>query len=278
MGGGLMKVRDKVWVVTGGGNGIGRALVMRLLEKGGRVAAVDIRADDLRETEELAAAAATAAGARQPQLSTHVVDISDRAATEALVAAVLEAHGAVDALINNAGIIQPFVPVADLDYDVIDRVLDVNLMGTIYMTKSFLPALLARPEAHLVNVSSMGGFFPFPRQTVYGASKAAVKLFTEGLYSELLDTNVRVSVVFPGTVSTGITEHSGAHLARSAESSPLPVTTPEKAARVIVAGIERDKMRIFSDPMARVMDVAVKVAPKQATRMIGKRMRGMFDG
>ena len=68
--------------------------------------------------------------------------------------------------------------------------------GLMVMTKSFLPYLLKRPEAHLVNLSSMGGFLPVPGQTIYGASKAAVKLFTEGLHSELMDTNVHVHTGF----------------------------------------------------------------------------------
>ena len=80
--------------------------------------------------------------------------------------------------------------VEDLDYATIERVLNVNLMGTIYLVKAFLPHLKARPEAHIANVSSMGGFLPVPGQVMYGASKAAVKLLTEGLYAELLDTNV----------------------------------------------------------------------------------------
>ena len=75
---------------------------------------------------------------------------------------------------HNAGIIQPFVPVAELDDATIERVLDVNLMGTLHMARAFLPALNSRPEAGLANVSSMGGFFPFPVQTMNGASKAAV--------------------------------------------------------------------------------------------------------
>jgi short-subunit dehydrogenase len=96
-----------------------------------------------------------------------------------------------------------------LPYDAIERVLNVNLYGVIYMTKAFLPHLLTRPEAHIVNVSSMGGFFPVPGQSLYGASKAAVKLLTEGLYSELIDTNVRVTAVFPGAIATNISQNSG---------------------------------------------------------------------
>jgi NAD(P)-dependent dehydrogenase (short-subunit alcohol dehydrogenase family) len=165
-----MRVSGKVWVVTGGGSGMGRELVLQLLNAGGRVAAVDLRPDALQETAQLAAAG--------QRLSVHVVDVTERSAVEALVDEVAAAHGGVDGLINNAGIIQPFVPVKDLDYDHIRRVLDVNLMGTIHMVKSFLPVMLERPEAHIANVSSMGGFFPFPGQSVYGASKAAVKLLT----------------------------------------------------------------------------------------------------
>ena len=76
------------------------------------------------------------------------------------MADVVTAHGCVDGLINNAGIIQPFEPVAQLSDQAMHRVLDVNLMGTINMTRAFLPVLIDRSEAHLANVSSMGGFFP----------------------------------------------------------------------------------------------------------------------
>ena len=85
-----------------------------------------------------------------------------------------------------------------------EKVLAVNLWGVIHTCKTFLPHLVARREACIVNVSSMGALAPVPGQTMYGASKAAVKLFTEGLYSELRDTTVAVTVVFPGGVNTGI--------------------------------------------------------------------------
>ena len=150
-------------------------------------------------------------------------------------------HGAVDGLINNAGIIQPFVTIEDLDYATIERVLDVNLMGTIHMVKAFLPHLMARPEAHIANVSSMGGFLPVPGQVMYGASKAAVKLLTEGLYAELLDTNVGVSVIMPGAVATNIAQNSGVSVpgeAEAADASNYPTTSAPDAARIMVDGIE----------------------------------------
>ncbi|MFA7529726.1 MAG: SDR family oxidoreductase, partial [Bacilli bacterium] len=181
-----MLVKNKVIAVTGGGNGIGREIALLLLEKGAKVAAIDINKDYLDQTAELA-------GEKNGNLSLHVIDITDREAVEALPEAIIAKHGAVDGVINNAGVIQPFVKVADLDYKKIEFVMNVNFYGTIYMVKSFLPYLLKRPEAHIVNVSSMGGYLPVPGQSVYGASKAAVKLLTEGLYAELKDTNVKVT-------------------------------------------------------------------------------------
>ncbi len=264
-----MKISGKTWVVTGGGNGMGRELVLQLLARGARVAAIDVRPESLQETADLAAAG--------DRLSTHVVDITDRSAVEALVGEVERSHGGVDGVINNAGIIQPFVPVADLDFQQIQRVLDVNLMGTLYMVKAFLPALMARPEAHIANVSSMGGFFPFPGQSIYGASKAAVKLLTEGLYAELLDSTVNVSVIMPGAVQTGITENSGvAAPATAGDASRMPMTTSTRAAEIMLDGIERNRLYIFVGKDARLMNLAIRLAPRQAIGFIQKQMKGLM--
>lgn len=161
-----MRANGKTIVVTGGGNGIGRELVLQLLSKGARVAALDISEEGLAETTRRA-------GDGAERLSTHVANIADRAAVEALPATIIEAHGQIDGLMNVAGIIQPFVKVNELDYAAIERVMNVNFWGVMHMVKAFLPHLLARPSAHIVNISSMGGFLPVPGQSVYGASKAA---------------------------------------------------------------------------------------------------------
>jgi NAD(P)-dependent dehydrogenase (short-subunit alcohol dehydrogenase family) len=260
-----MRIGGKVWVVTGGGSGMGRELVFQLLARGARVSAVDVRAEALEETS-----AAAAAGER---LSTHPLDITDRDAVALLPDSIEERHGAVDGLINNAGIIQPFQPVQDLDWAAVDRVLGVNLLGTVTMVKAFLPTLLERPAAHIANVSSMGGFFPFPGQTVYGASKAGVKLFTEGLYAELLDTPVRVSVIMPGAVRTDISANSGVPMPDpDAASSRVPMTSPSDAARIMLDGVERDRYHIYVGRDARLMSLAVRVAPRLATQFVQRRM------
>ncbi len=127
----------------------------------------------------------------------------------ALPAEVAAHHGAVDGVVDCAGIIQPFVRLKDLEDPAIERVFAVNWYGTFNVTRALLPVFLARPVGHIVNVSSMGGFLPVPGQTIYGASKAAVKLLTEGLHAECGGTRVRVTVVFPGAVAANITSNSG---------------------------------------------------------------------
>lgn len=252
-------------VVTGAASGIGRALVDALLERGARVAAVDLRPEALEALP------------KDARISTHVADIGDRPRVAELPAEVLAAHGCVDILINNAGIIQPFVPLADLDEEVIDRVMRVNFRGPVDMIRSFLPHLRTRSAAHICNVSSMGGFMPVPGQTIYGASKAAVKLMSEGLYAELLDTTVGVSVVMPGGVETPITENS--HVARpvaDADQAGYTLTTPERAARVICKGIESDDLHILIGKDAKLLYAASKLAPKAAIRMIQRKMKSMI--
>lgn len=265
-----MQFQGKTVVVTGGGSGMGRQMVLQLLSRGADVAAVDLNPDSLDETRILASAG--------DRLSTHVVNITDRDAVQALPDAVIAAHGAIDVVINNAGIIQPFVRLNELGYDAIERVIDVNLYGTIHMTKAFLPHLLERPEAHLANVSSMGAFLPVPGQAMYGASKAAVKLMTEGLYAELLETNVGVSVVMPGGVDTNITKNSGVTLKLPEGSAQRSQTLQaDEAARIILNGIERGKLHIFVGSDSRMMNLFSRLAPKRATRFIQKQMKDLLD-
>ena len=265
-----MEILGKVFVVTGGGNGIGREVVLNLLSKGGKVAAVDLSEERLAETVRLA-------GTIAPHLTTHVVNVTDKAAVRGLPDAVVEAHGAVDGLLNVAGIIQRFVPFADLAEEDIERVLNVNFWGVVNMLKAFLPHLLARPKAAIVNVSSMGAFIPVPGQTIYGASKAAVKLLTEGLHAELRGSNVRVTVVFPGGVATSITENSGvsAPAVAGADAGKMKLTQPHEAAQVIVTAMEKGSYRATIGQDARMMDWATRLVPERAMTMIADQMASL---
>jgi len=265
-----MEINNKVFVVTGAGSGMGRELTIQLVKKGARVAMADIHEHTMRETAE-------AAG--KEKVSMHVLDISDRAAVEKLPQEVIAHHGVVDGVINNAGIIQPFVDVVELEYPVIERVFNINFYGTLYMTKAFLPKLLERPVAHIANVSSMGGFIPFPGQAIYSASKAAVKIFTEGLYSELKETNVGVTVIHPGAINTNIMTNSGVGTPASAkaaeENSSYKTLPADEAAAIMIKAIEKTKFRVTVGSDAGMLDIFYRISPKRAIDMIVKKMGGM---
>lgn len=268
-----MNVRGKVFVVTGAGGGIGGEIVSSLLKRGARVAAVDLREESLH-------ACSRSHKEAGENLSIHPINISDRQDVEKLPEKIIKAHGCVDGLVNCAGIIQPFVKVNDLDFDAIEKVMNVNFYGTLNMIKAFLPQLLKRPEGYILNVSSMGGFLPVPGQSIYGASKAAVKLLTEGLYAELLDTNVHVSVVYPGATNTHITENSGVK-APSVPSSDgkqqsFPMLAADRAAEIIVSGIERNKPQIFTGSDSKIMNKLYRLSPVFATKLITKQMRSLL--
>lgn len=261
-----MKASGRHFLLTGGGNGIGRALALQLIGKGARVTAVDKDAAALEKTGRMVPAQDAS------RFLPRVADISDRMAVEALCREVIEQHGPVDGLINDAGIIQPFVRVADLDYEHIEQVMGVNFRGTLYFVKTLLPQLLTRPEAHIVNVSSMGGFLPVPGQTIYGASKAAVKLFTEGLHAELADTRVRVTLVLPGAVDTDITRNSGVER----PDTSMPMLPASQAAAMIIDAMEGDRYRVLVGKDARTMDMLYRLNPARAARMIRRRMRELL--
>lgn len=249
-----MDINGKTIVVTGGGAGIGRRVVDQLLEQGATVHALDLNTGALQPTD---------------RLIPHQLNITDEDAVPALAAAI----GSVDGLVNVAGVVQDFVDINDLDRATIARVMDVNFWGTVNMVKAFLPGLLTRPAGAVVNVSSMGALVPVPGQSAYGASKAAVKLLTEGLRTELRDTAVKVSVVFPGGVNTDITKNSGVDsgIERSAaekEKSAKMLTSPEDAAAKIVKALQTGKPRVIIGRDARIMDLMSRVMPvKTASAM-----------
>ena len=262
-----MKVSGKTILVTGGGNGIGRELVLQLVNKGATVIAADMNLPFLEETRKLAGSCII-----------KQVDITNREDVLALAAELEQNNMPIDGLINNAGIIQPFVKINQLEFKDIERVMNVNFYGTLNMVKAFLPQLLKQKDAQIVNVSSMGGFLPVPGQAVYGAAKAAVKLFTEALYSELLNTAVKVSVVFPGAIGTNIAGNSGVNIQapKDKTASAIKTLSAAKAAEIIINGMESNQFRIIVGSDSRFMDILSRINPGFATRFIQKKMRSLL--
>lgn len=263
-----MKVSGKVVVVTGAGSGMGRQLVLELIARGARVAAVDMREETLEETKTLT----------HGEVVTFPLNITDAAGVAALPALVEKELGAPDILINNAGIIQPFVKINELSMEDANRVMNVNFTGPLMMVKAFLPGLLERPEAHILNVSSMGAYAPVPGQSVYGASKAALKLMTEGLRSELMGTKVGVTVVFPGAINTNIAKNSGLEVPEGAAGeSSFKMTEAPVAAKLMVDAIEKNSPRLCIGSDAKLMDRLSRLNPVFAAGLIAKQMGSLLN-
>ena len=266
-----MKAKDKVIVVTGAGNGMGRQTTLELIRRGAKVFGLDIKPEALDETAKIA-------GANFQGL---VTDISDLSSVAKVPSLVIEKFGQVDGLINVAGIIQKFIPVNDLSYEEIHKVININFYGCVHTVKEFLPHLLKRSEAQILNVSSMGGYVPVPGQTIYGASKAALKLFTEGLHSELKGTKVGVALLFPGAVNTNISLNSGVMSEKeiaqmSASSKKIKMTDQVLAGKLIVDAFERNSFRAFVGSDAKLMDRLSRLVPERAANLIQKQMAALI--
>jgi short-subunit dehydrogenase len=155
--------------------------------------------------------------------------------------------------------------------------MNVNFTGPLMLTKAFLPGLLTRPSAHILNVSSMGAYAPVPGQSVYGASKAAIKLFTEGLRSELLNTNVGVTIVFPGAIETNIAANSGmTDMASDDGENSFPTTKADVAAKLMVDAIEKNTPRVVIGKDAKTMDFLSRLNPLYAAKLIYKQMASLL--
>lgn len=245
--------RNKVCVITGAGSGIGCALALNLAGQGARLAVSDINQEAIEET-------ASRARQRGAEVESYVLDVSSREAVFAHADAVLERFGAVNLVVNNAGVAVAKT-VQDMPIEDIEWLMGINFWGVVYGTKAFLPALSASGDGHLVNISSVFGMIAVPTQSAYNAAKFAVRGFTEALRQELLadGSGVQVSCVHPGGIRTNI-----ARAARSSDQTPdelgeaferIARMTPEKAAEIILAGVQRNRGRIFVGADARALDL-----------------------
>lgn len=183
--------------VTGATAGFGAAIARRFAADGARIIAAGRRAERLQALrEELGA----------DQVLPLVLDVRDRAAIAAAVAALPEAWAAVDILVNNAGLALGLEPAQGADLDDWDAMIDTNCKGLVTMTRALLPGMVARNRGHIVNIGSTAGEFPYPGGNVYGATKAFVRQFSLNLRADLFGTEIRVTDIEPGLV--GGTEFS----------------------------------------------------------------------
>ena len=259
-----MKIKNKNVIITGGASGVGKELTRQMLERGCNVAAIDINEENLEKLKE---------ELNSKKLRTYVVDMGNEESIKEFREKYKKDYSDVDIIINNAGIIQPFVKVSELDDKTINKVMNVNFFGPVNLIRFFMDDLIKdKSEQYIVNVSSMGGFFPFPGQTIYGASKAALKIFTEGLYAELEKTNVRVMIVLPGAMNTNITVNSNVKVDMNKEDSSFKMLEPSIAALKIIEGIEKNKFKLFLGSDAKFLKLLYKINSKAAISFINKKM------
>lgn len=247
----------KLVVITGAGGGIGAALAAAFAGRGSRLALLDRDLDAAtRVAEKLQLAA--------DRVSVHRVDVCDRAALVSVRDEILAIHGAVDVLINNAGI-TVFSSFEQLEDDEIDRTLSINLRGVIDGCRVFLPALRARPQAHIVNVSSIAGLAGMPWQTIYCASKFAVRGFSAALRSELVGEGIGVTCIVPGATRSNIVGAAGtrdpnltAKLSQLLQSHAYP---PHWLARKVVRAVRRNAPELVVGPDGVLLQLALRLSP-----------------
>jgi 3-hydroxy acid dehydrogenase/malonic semialdehyde reductase len=181
-------VKPSVAFITGATAGFGLAIARRFVADGTRVIASG------RRGERLAAIAAELGELVHPV----VLDVRDRARVEQAIAALPSPFDAVDVLVNNAGLALGMEPAQEASLDEWDAMIDTNVKGLTYMTRSLLPGMVARDRGHIINLGSTAAEFPYPGGNVYGATKAFVYQFSLNLRADLLGTNVRVTDIEPG--------------------------------------------------------------------------------
>jgi NADP-dependent 3-hydroxy acid dehydrogenase YdfG len=257
----MTAIRDKVIAVTGAASGIGRGLARELALRGAHLAIADIDAAGLAET----ASSMPGIG----KTTSHIVDVRDRRAVERYAAEVKREHGGADVIINNAGVTTR-ASIEDSPIEDFELVLGVNLWGVIYGTKAFMPLFRERGAGHIVNVASINAMVPFAKNGPYNISKYAVYGLNETLMQELQSDTIRVTSVHPGGVRTNIARNARHMSQAEAELfSRIAGLTPEKAAKIIVSAIEKNKQRVYVGTDSKLMAAAKRAAPGLTVALVG---------
>ena len=268
----MFDLKGRTALITGAGSGIGRAIAVSLARRGCHLALADLNEAGLAETARL-----LPPGIR---VSRHRLDVADREAVAAFPATIAAEHGSLDLLFNNAGVALggTFLQVSEADFE---WLLEINFWGVVRMTRAFLPMLLTRPEARIVNLSSLYGLIAPPAQTAYSASKFAVRGFSQALANELEGGPVGVTVVHPGGVATAIANSARLPADVSAEESEegrrvtnaLLKMPPAQAGEIIVKAVEQRRRRVLVGSDAKVVAAIERLMPVGYWRVVERLTR-----
>jgi short-subunit dehydrogenase len=275
----MTAIKGTAAAVTGAAGGIGRALALELAARGADLALAD------RDEAGLASVAAEI-GARQ-KVTTHRIDVGEPPDIAAFAQAAIAAHPSLNIIINNAGVAL-MGQFGEIDQSQMEWLMNINFWGMVHATRAFLPHLATRPEAHIVNLSSIFGIIGPPGQTAYCASKFAVRGFSESLRHELqvAKSPVRLSVVHPGGVATNIARNSrvgslmtdnGRRVEAIERFEKIATKSPAAAAMRIIQGIERNEPRILIGSDARFMDLLQRFRPTAYWAVMARRIEKMAN-
>ena len=273
----MTAINGSAAAVTGAASGIGRALAIELVARGCDLAIAD------RDEAGLAATATELATSGR-KVTTHRLDVSQAGQIQEFADAAAAAHPGLNIVINNAGVAL-LGQFNEIDMAQFEWLMNINFWGVVHGTRAFLPYLERQRAAHVVNISSIFGIIAPAGQTAYCAAKFAVRGFSEALRHELLMANspVKLSVVHPGGIKTSIARNMRMGVAvtdnaRRAEAierfdNNFAKLTAQQAARIIIAGIEKNAPRILVGGDARFMDLLQRFRPGTYWNVLARRIK-----